>query len=217
MTEVEIPRWILITAVVLLTIIGLMTTGLIGWANSPHGKDGRPMLLTPERQAIRKYIEAVKRWIKILDKATRHLDELTPAVEAKENNGSLGAEILVLPGGELAPTKSLTVELPSQIKLTIPPTPATQAADLYQHAYRVQSTCETLQLFRDEAERTVTPEALIGLRDSKIMPAFDAHIAWCKGILANTGAPGAVESVRLVEMQLQAHAALNTLIEALAN
>lgn len=213
--EIEVPRRTLTLALAVLAVVGLVVMGWLGWANSPRGGDGRPLLLTPERRAVRRYLDAARDWAARMGEVGETLDRLTPAAEESGPDATPTEKVLTLPEGTLVPTETLTVELPPAAELPTLTAPEARPADLYQRVHTAQAAHAVLEEIARQVERTVVPEALVGLRDARVLPALEAHIAWCEAVLVYAGAPEAVEPARLAELQAQAHAALAALREAL--
>lgn len=212
--EVEIPRRALTLTLLALVVASLATLGLLGWANSPRDGDGRPLLLTPERRAIRRYLSAAAGWTMRLEEVGETLDELTPLSLAVQEETQTPPDTLTL-SDTLTLTGVLTVELPPAVTLPAPATPVALSADLYRRVQEAQKAQEALLDIGRQIERTAVPDALAGLRDTFIVPALRAHVAWCDAVLVYAGAPDAIEPARLAALQAQAHAALEALNQAL--
>jgi len=61
--EIEIPRTLLHrSSIVLLIGLGLVGLVLLGYRNSPVGREGRPVLLSPRLSGITRYQHTVIRW-----------------------------------------------------------------------------------------------------------------------------------------------------------
>lgn len=211
MTEVEVPRRVLALAVVGLFLVGLVVLGRLGWANSPRGGDGRPLLLTPERRAVRRYLDTAAAWAARMRGVGETLDGLTPV------GSSLGSASEVEATAVLTLTEVVTaVALPPAAELPMPAAPVSPPGDLYRRVHAAQAAREALEGIEREVERTAAPEALVGLRDAFVLPALEAHVAWSDGVLAYVGAPESVRPDELMGLQAGAHAALAALEEALA-
>ena len=187
--EIEVPRWLVVTVVATLVVVGMATLGFLGWANSPLDPDGRPLLLNPERRAILRYLDAAAAWA----------DRL--------------AEVGVLLDGLMPP------ELPSDADdadsaLPTVPAPAEQSADLYRQTHEARQAFDALQELAQEMERARTPDALIGLHEL-VGRALEAHLAWADGVLVYVGAPEAVNPAELARLRDDAQAALSDLEETL--
>lgn len=212
--EVEIPRRALTLTLLALVVASLVTLGWLGWANSPRGSDGRPLLLTPERRAIRRYLQSAAGWAMRLEEVGETLDRLTPPSLGVQEETRTPPDTLTL-SDTLTLTGVLTVELPPAVTLPAPATPVALSADLYRRVQEAQKAREALLDIGRQVERTAVPDALAGLRDTFIVPALGAHVAWCDAVLVYAGAPDAVEPGQLTSLQAQAHAALEALNQAL--
>ena len=77
-TEVEVPRRFLDVVRIVGIGLGLAVLGLVGWANTPIDDHGHPLLLTPQRRAIRRYLDRSARWSEAMDEVARELERLMP-------------------------------------------------------------------------------------------------------------------------------------------
>ena len=120
--EIEVPRRVASIVLTLIVIASVAVLGFLGWANSPRGGDGRPLLLTAERRAVLRYLNTAEGWVERLTETGERLESLMPP-EAKVVEG----EDAILP--------------------TLP-APGEQPVDLYQRTHDAQAACTALQGIR---------------------------------------------------------------------
>jgi len=184
--EIEIPRRTLRVITVLLAAFGLAMLGFLGWANSPRDAGGRPLLLSPERRAILRYLDTAEGWAGRLAEVGALLDGLMPP--------------------DAGP--------PANSELPTPPAPEAQPADLYRRTHEAQKARAALEDLAREVERARVPDALMGLH-GLVVDALGAHLAWADGVLAYVGAPEAVDPGELAALRAEARARLADFEEAL--
>jgi hypothetical protein len=99
-TEIEVPRRLLIGAVSLV-LLAIFT--IVGLAVSPRGADG-PLVLTPERRAVLRFLRAADGWAGEMDLILGDLDAIArstgdiynrsqQAIRLRERAGSLAGRI----------------------------------------------------------------------------------------------------------------------------
>jgi hypothetical protein len=188
--EIEVPRRVARLALALIVVLSVAALGFLGWANSPRDGDGRPLLLTAERRAVRSYLATAEGWAGRLAETGRGLERLMPP-ETK------------MVAGEDAALPTL-------------PAPGEQPPDLYRRTHDAQAAYEALQALAAEVERARIPDALTGLHRGLVLPALEAHLLWADGVLAHVGAPESVSAEELAVLRDEAGSALAALEEALA-
>jgi hypothetical protein len=188
--EIEVPRRVASVALALIVVVSVAALGFLGWANSPRDGDGRPLLLTTERRAILRYLNAAEAW-------AGRLAEVGTSLE-----GLMSPE-----------ARAVTSENPVLPTL---PAPEEQPVDLYQRTHDAQAAYEALQALAAEVERAQVPDALAGLHQGLVLPAMEAHLLWADGVLAHVGAPESVSAEDLAILRENAGDAQAALEEALA-
>jgi hypothetical protein len=188
--EIEVPRRVASVALALIVALSVAVLGFLGWANSPRDGDGRPLLLTAERRAVRSYLATAEGWAGQLAETGRRLESLMPQ------------EMRAVEGEDAA--------LPTL------PAPGEQPPDLYRRTHDAQAAYEALQGLAGEVERAQVPDALAGLHRGLVLPALEAHLLWADGVLAHVGAPESVSAEDLAVRRDEAGSALAALEEALA-
>ena len=113
MVEVEIPRGILSTVLVLVLTLGV---GLLGWWVSPRDAQGRPMLLSPRVASMRRYYRLSRAWYREIAQVHHDLVSLL-----QEDQGSLLVQTKRLDG------VFLTIGQVYQAWKKTPPPPALDA------------------------------------------------------------------------------------------
>ena len=79
MTEIEIPRGLLISTVVVLVISVVIITGV---QVSPRNASGRPLVLSPERRAVLRFLRAADIWESEIARILYDLDRLSEEIQA---------------------------------------------------------------------------------------------------------------------------------------
>ena len=184
--EIDVP-WRLLRRV--LAIVGgvclVALLVVVGRAVSPSA-NGRPLVLTPERQAIARYLRQAENWTTRLESLEEQLDTLSPEdVQA-------------------TPTGSLPISTP----------PAAAPGDLYERAHQAQAGLDAVTALAVEVERASVPAPLVGLH-SLVTTAVTAHADWANALLAYTGAPDAGQAKDLTGLRRAAVNALDELRGAL--
>lgn len=75
--EIEVPRGFAI-AIVVVVVVGLLLT--VGMVSSPRDAAGRPLLLSPERRAILKFLRQAEGWEREFQRILADLDRLAEDV-----------------------------------------------------------------------------------------------------------------------------------------
>ena len=149
-----------------LLIVGLglvLGLGLIGAVSSPI-VHGHPVLLTRERLAIKRYLDAAADWSVRLGDVARQFDGLFVAP-------------MITPASPLTPTQPISISaasvptttlptavpLPPQTPLAFPAKPASQPVGLYDRAHAAEQAVRELQTIETEQQRIEIPAALSGL------------------------------------------------------
>jgi hypothetical protein len=204
-TEIEVPRRVVWAVVAALALVAVAALGLLGRANSPRDGEGRPLLLTPERRAILRYLEAARGWAERLAEAGERLDGLMPVGSAPKDKAA-----------DPPPTPAAGTDAPGKEDET-PPEPEAQPADLYRRAHEAQAARTALEDLAREAERARVPDALVGLHGGAVLAAVEAHLDWADGVLAWIGAPASVDPGSLAALRDEARDALASLEELLTS
>ena len=183
-------------------VLGL---GLIGASSSPV-VHGHPVLLTRERLAIKRYLDAASGWSVRLGDVAHQFDGLFVA-PAPTSTFPLTPTQPVSISAEAVPTATLptAVPLPPQTPLTFPANPASQPVGLYDRAHAAEQAVRELQTIDTEQQRIEIPSALSGLH-ALAQAALQSTARWAAALLDDIGAPlpanqAAVESERQAALE----------------
>lgn len=197
--------------VALIASVALLSLGALGLASSPI-VDGHPVLLTPERMAIKTYLDAALIWMQQLDTIDQHLAliEVVPAVAVKAPfTSSVIAASPIVTGVALAITMPAAIPLP-----TLAP-PISWPDNLYDRAQQAdQLTIDLAVVDRDQQQIDVPP-ALTALH-SLARSAVQAYGQYAASALDVIGAPVPANIAALQNIRATAQATLADFRAALA-
>jgi len=200
-----------------LVIVGLsfvLGLGLIGAVSSPV-VHGRPVLLTRERLAIKRYLDAAADWSVRLGDVAHQFDGLF-AAPLITGASPLTATQPVSISAVSVPTTTLptAVPLPPQTPLAFPVNPASQPVGLYDRVHAAEQAVRELQTIEAEQQRSEIPAALSGLH-TLAQAAMQATARWAAALLDDIGAPSPANQAGVETERQTALAALTAFRDAL--
>jgi hypothetical protein len=201
-----------------LVIVGLILVlglGLIGAVSSPV-VHGHPVLLTRERLAIKRYLDAAADWSVRLGDVAHQFDGLSVA-PALTPTMTLTPTQPVSISVAAVPTTTLptAVPLPPQTPLSFPAKPASQPVGLYDRAHAAEQAVRELQAIDTEQQRIEIPAALSGLH-TLAQTALQTTARWAAALLDDIGAPSPANQAAVESERQAALAALTAFRDALA-
>ncbi len=201
-----------------LVIVGLslvLGLGLVGAVSSPV-VHGHPVLLTRERLAIKRYLDAASSWSVRLDDVARQFDGLFVAPLITGASPLTPTEPVSISAASV-PTTTLptAIPLPPQAPLAFPAKPASQPIGLYDRAHAAEQAVHALQTIETEQQRIEIPAALSGLH-TLAQTALQATARWAAALLDEIGAPSPANQAAVENERQTALAALTAFRDALA-
>ena len=201
-----------------LLIVGLtlvLGLGLIGAVSSPI-VNGHPVLLTRERLAIKRYLDAAADWSVRLGDVAHQFDGLFVAPLITGTSPLTPTQAVSI-SAEGVPTTTLptAVPLPPQTPLVFPAKPASQPVGLYDRAHTAEQAVRDLQTIDTEQQRIEIPAALSGLH-TLAQAALQATARWAAALLDDIGAPSPANQAAVESERQAALEALTAFRDALA-
>jgi hypothetical protein len=192
-------------------VLGL---GLIGAVSSPV-VHGHPVLLTRERLAIKRYLDAAADWSVRLGDVARQFDGLFAAPALTPAMPLTTTQPISISAASM-PTTTLptAVPLPPQTPLAFPVNPASQPVGLYDRAHAAEQAVLELQAIETEQQRIEIPAALSGLH-TLAQTALQATARWA-ALLDDIGAPSPANQAAVESERQTALDALTAFRDALA-
>jgi len=189
--------------------------GLIGVVSSPV-VHGHPVLLTRERLAIKRYLDAAADWSVRLGDVTRQFDGLFVATSLTPASPlTLTKPVSISAASVPTTTLPTAVPLPPQTPLTFPANSASQPVGLYDRAHAAEQAVRELQAIETEQQRIEIPAALSGLH-TLAQTALQATARWAAALLDDIGAPSPANQAAVESERQTALAALTAFRDALA-
>jgi hypothetical protein len=201
-----------------LLIVGLglvLGLGLIGVVSSPV-INGHPVLLTRERLAIKRYLDAAGDWSVRLGDVAHQFDGLFVAPALTPASPLTPTQPISISAASV-PTTTLptAVPLPPQTPLAFPAKPASQPVGLYDRAHAAEQAVGELQTIETEQQRIEIPAALSGLH-TLAQAALQTTARWAAALLDDIGAPSPANQAAVESERQTALAALTAFRDALA-
>ncbi len=184
--EITISRTTLRRCLVVVPLSFLLLLGVIGAAASPM-VNGHPVLLTRERLALKHYLEEAQGWIQRFDDIAAHLDTLSPALMATDDNvvtNTSAISLTQIPTGTL----SAQVDLPSQAPLSSYNAPVSQPTNLFDRAHAAEQVIQDLQMLERDLQQIETPVAFNGLQEI-FTETVQTFATWSSQVMDAIGAP----------------------------
>lgn len=189
----------------------LLSLGALGLASSPIVA-GHPVLLTPERLAIKTYLDAALIWIQQLDAIDQHLAliEVDPAAAVKVPFTST-----VITASPIVTGVALAITVPPAIPLPTLAPPLSWPDNLYDRAQQADRLVTDLAALDREQQRLDVPPALNALH-TLARSATQVYGQYAMAALDVIGAPVPANIVALQNSRSAARAALADFRVALA-
>lgn len=179
------PHWLRVWGILGL-FAALVVLGLIGAAASPR-VDGQPVILTRERLAIKRYLDAADHWSQQFDDMALRFDALGPTALTSVPITMTGALTVSLPAS-LTLSTPVSLSLPTEALLPAPYPPASQPVNLYDRAQRAEQAITDLQAIEVDLQRIEVPPALGGLH-ALAQTTLQEFARWSAALLDHLGAP----------------------------
>ena len=180
----------------LAAVILVVVAAFIGYNVSPR-VEGRPVWLTTENYAIKRYLDRAGEWAEVMAQEQTRLADVVSGQRY---------------GRDSVPYQPDQTPTLRQAQDTAP---VSQPEDIYTRAHQVRDARDRLEKIRREMERTKVPPSLGGLH-AMAVDAVEAQLWLANTVLNNIGAPSVVEPAEIAARRQQAEDLLQGLQEALA-
>ena len=197
--------------VVLIASAVLLSLGALGLASSPSVA-GHPVLLTPERLAIKTYLDTADVWIQRLTAIDQQLALMDTTTTLTRSTGSTPTVITASP---MITDAALAITVPPAIPLPTLAPPISWPDNLYDQAQQADRLVTDLAALDREQQRLDVPPALNALH-TLARSATQVYGQYAMAALDVIGAPVPANIVALQNSRSAAQAALADLQAALA-
>jgi hypothetical protein len=182
--SITLERPILRASVVLITVVALLFIGGLGIASSPI-VDGHPVVLSPERLAIKTYLDTAGGWLQRFAEIDQQLSllEMPPAVLAATTPTTT-----VITGRPIVTGAALVITVQPVIPLPTLAPPSSWPSNLYDRAQQADRLVADLAALDADQQNSEVPPALNALH-TLVRSTLQAFARWSTAALDVIGAP----------------------------
>ncbi len=208
--DITLQPAILRLSVALITAVVLLIIGGLGIASSPI-VEGHPVLLSPERLAIKTYLDAADLWLQRFTEIERQLAliETPPSVSS-----SAAPTSTVITASPIVTNATLVITVSPAIPLPTLAPPSSWPSNLYDRAQQADRLVADLAALDADQQNIVVPPALNGLH-TLARSTLQAFARWSTAALDVIGAPTPDHVAAVQSSREAAQASLNQLRTAL--
>ena len=184
--SITLPPITLRLGVALMAAVTLLIIGGLGIASSPI-VDGHPVVLSPERLAIKTYLDAADGWLQ----RCAEIDQQLASMEMPSADLSPAAPTTTtITASPIVTSAVLVITLPPAIPLPTLPPPLSWPRNLYDRAQQADRLVADLAALDAEQQNVVVPPALNALH-TLARSMLQAFARWSTAALDMIGAPTA--------------------------
>ena len=182
--SITLPLITLRLSVALIAAVTLLIIGGLGIASSPI-VDGHPVVLSPERLAIKTYLENAAGWLQRFTEIERQLAlmEMPPAISSVT-----APTTTVITASPIVTSAALVITVPPAIPLPTLPPPLSWPRNLYDRAQQADRLVADLAALDADQQNVVVPPALNALH-TLARSTLQAFARWSAAALDVIGAP----------------------------
>jgi hypothetical protein len=188
----------------------LLIVGWLGIASSPI-VDGHPVLLSPERLAIKTYLEAAATWVQQLNEIDQRLATIEVARAISPKAEPIDNVLTVSP---IVSGTALSITVPPAIPLPTLAAPAHWPDNLYDRVQQADRLVRDLAAIDADLQQIEVPPALNALHELA-RSTLQAFARWSTAALDVIGAPVPDNVAALQSSRETAHTALAAFRSAL--
>lgn len=209
--SITLERSLLRVGVAFLAAVTLLIIGGLGIASSPI-VDGHPVVLSPERLAIKTYLDTADQWLLRFTAIERQLSsmEMPPAISSV--SASITTTITASP---IVTDAALVITMPPALPLPTLAPPGSWPRNLYDRAQQADRLVADLAALDAEQQRVDVPPALAALH-TLARSTLQAFARWSSAALDVIGAPTPDHIANWQSSRKTAQAALAEFRHALA-
>jgi len=201
--SITLPPITLRLSVALMAAVTLLIIGGLGIASSPI-VDGHPVVLSPERLAIKMYLDVAAGWLQRF----REIEQQLSLIEIPNTLApSTVPTSTVITASPIVTDTALVITMPPVIPLPTLPPPLSWPRNLYDRAQQADRLVADLAALDAEQQNSVVPPALNALH-TLARSTLQAFARWSAAALDVIGAPTADNVTALQNSRDAAHATL---------
>ena len=208
--SITLPPVTLRLGAALITSVVLLLIGGLGIASSPIVA-GHPVLLSPERLALKTYLDAATVWLQRFTE----IDQQLALIERAQSVSSAAAPTsTVITASPIITDASLVITVPPAIPLPTLTAPISWPDNLYDRAQQADRLVADLAALDADQQRLEVPPALNALH-TLARATLQAFAGWSTAALDVIGAPTPDHVAALQSSREVAHTALDQFRQAL--
>ncbi len=208
--NITLPPWAFRLTAVLISGVILLSVGGLGIASSPI-VNGHPVLLSPERLAIKTYLDAADVWLQRFSEIESQLAQIE--IPAAPSSAAAFAST-VITASSIVTNASLVITAPPAILLPTLAPPYSWPNNLYDRAQQADRLVADLATLDADQQHSEVPPALNALH-TLARSTWQAFAQWSTAALDVIGAPTPDNFDALQSSREAAHASLDQFRHAL--